>query len=86
MLYCTSRKFPPTQAILHALARDRDNAPSDPPARFSTDDKMLKRAGLDYWKHVNIVYYDSLEEFFFARKPVLEYCRYVLNECATVQL
>lgn len=34
------------------------------PLGFSTDDKMLKRAGLDYWKHVNIVYYDSLEEFF----------------------
>ncbi len=25
---------------------------------------MLKRAGLDYWQFVNIVYYDSLEEFF----------------------
>lgn len=34
------------------------------PLGFSTDDKMLKRAGLDYWEHVNIVYYDSLEEFY----------------------
>jgi tRNA (cytidine/uridine-2'-O-)-methyltransferase len=34
------------------------------PLGFSTDDKMLKRAGLDYWEHVNITYYDSLEEFF----------------------
>lgn len=34
------------------------------PLGFSTDDKMLKRAGLDYWEHVNINYYDSLEEFF----------------------
>ncbi|NRD78239.1 tRNA (uridine(34)/cytosine(34)/5-carboxymethylaminomethyluridine(34)-2'-O)-methyltransferase TrmL [Bacillus sp. BRMEA1] len=34
------------------------------PLGFSTDDKMLKRAGLDYWEHVNIFYYDSLEEFF----------------------
>jgi len=34
------------------------------PLGFSTDDKMLKRAGLDYWKHVNIFYYDSLDEFF----------------------
>ena len=25
---------------------------------------MLKRAGLDYWEHVNITYYDSLEEFY----------------------
>lgn len=34
------------------------------PLGFSTDDKMLKRAGLDYWQYVNIVYYDSLDEFF----------------------
>jgi len=34
------------------------------PLGFSTDDKMLKRAGLDYWQHVNIVYYDSLDEFY----------------------
>ncbi len=34
------------------------------PLGFSTDDKMLKRAGLDYWEHVNISYYDSIEEFF----------------------
>jgi tRNA (cytidine/uridine-2'-O-)-methyltransferase len=25
---------------------------------------MLKRAGLDYWQFVDIVYYDSLEEFY----------------------
>jgi tRNA (cytidine/uridine-2'-O-)-methyltransferase len=34
------------------------------PLGFSTDDKMLKRAGLDYWEFVNIVYYDSLGEFY----------------------
>lgn len=34
------------------------------PLGFSTDDKMLKRAGLDYWQYVNIVYYDSLDEFY----------------------
>ncbi|WP_201716742.1 tRNA (uridine(34)/cytosine(34)/5-carboxymethylaminomethyluridine(34)-2'-O)-methyltransferase TrmL [Rossellomorea arthrocnemi] len=34
------------------------------PLGFSTDDKMLKRAGLDYWQFVNIVYYDSIEDFF----------------------
>jgi tRNA (cytidine/uridine-2'-O-)-methyltransferase len=34
------------------------------PLGFSTDDKMLKRAGLDYWEHVKIVYHDSLEDFF----------------------
>lgn len=34
------------------------------PLGFSTDDKMLKRAGLDYWPSVNITYYDSVEEFY----------------------
>lgn len=34
------------------------------PLGFSTDDKMLKRAGLDYWPHMDIKYYDSAEEFF----------------------
>ncbi|WP_339149366.1 MULTISPECIES: tRNA (uridine(34)/cytosine(34)/5-carboxymethylaminomethyluridine(34)-2'-O)-methyltransferase TrmL [unclassified Sutcliffiella] len=34
------------------------------PLGFSTDDKMLKRAGLDYWEFVNVVYYDSLDELF----------------------
>jgi tRNA (cytidine/uridine-2'-O-)-methyltransferase len=34
------------------------------PLGFSTDDKMLRRAGLDYWQFVNIIYYDSLDEFF----------------------
>ncbi|HWO95239.1 MAG TPA: tRNA (uridine(34)/cytosine(34)/5-carboxymethylaminomethyluridine(34)-2'-O)-methyltransferase TrmL [Bacillus sp. (in: firmicutes)] len=34
------------------------------PLGFSTDDKMLKRAGLDYWEHVKVVYHDSLEEVF----------------------
>jgi tRNA (cytidine/uridine-2'-O-)-methyltransferase len=34
------------------------------PLGFSTDDKMLKRAGLDYWEFVNISYYDSLDDFF----------------------
>lgn len=34
------------------------------PLGFSTDDKMLKRAGLDYWQYVNIFYYDSLQEVF----------------------
>lgn len=34
------------------------------PLGFSTDDKMLKRAGLDYWEFVRIIYYDSLDDFF----------------------
>ncbi|WP_372661412.1 tRNA (uridine(34)/cytosine(34)/5-carboxymethylaminomethyluridine(34)-2'-O)-methyltransferase TrmL [Cohnella sp.] len=49
------------------------------PLGFSTDDRLLKRAGLDYWHAVNITYYDSFEEvkakhegarFFFASTRV----------------
>jgi len=32
------------------------------PLGFSTKDKYLKRAGLDYWDQVNIFYYDALSE------------------------
>lgn len=32
------------------------------PLGFSTDDKALKRAGLDYWHAVHVYYYDSLQE------------------------
>lgn len=34
------------------------------PLGFSTDDKMLKRAGLDYWEHVSITYHDGIQQFF----------------------
>ena len=33
------------------------------PLGFSIDDKHVKRAGLDYWKFVNITIHDSLEDF-----------------------
>ena len=33
------------------------------PLGFSTDDKMLKRAGLDYWPYVDIHDHESLETF-----------------------
>jgi tRNA (cytidine/uridine-2'-O-)-methyltransferase len=32
------------------------------PLGFSTDDRYLRRAGLDYWHAVNLTYYDSFEE------------------------
>ena len=34
------------------------------PMGFAIDDKKLKRAGLDYWHHLDLTYYDSLDEFF----------------------
>ncbi|MBO0456550.1 tRNA (uridine(34)/cytosine(34)/5-carboxymethylaminomethyluridine(34)-2'-O)-methyltransferase TrmL [Enterococcus hulanensis] len=33
------------------------------PLGFSTDDKHLKRAGLDYWNDVNITYHENLAAF-----------------------
>lgn len=33
------------------------------PLGFSTDDKHLKRAGLDYWPHVNINHWDTFDAF-----------------------
>ncbi|QOR67210.1 tRNA (uridine(34)/cytosine(34)/5-carboxymethylaminomethyluridine(34)-2'-O)-methyltransferase TrmL [Cytobacillus suaedae] len=38
------------------------------PLGFSTEDKMLKRAGLDYWEHVDLQYYDSIDEFYEKNK------------------
>ena len=34
------------------------------PFGFEITDARLKRAGLDYWQHLNLHYYDSIEEFF----------------------
>ena len=34
------------------------------PLGFAIDDKKLKRAGLDYWHHLDITYYDGLEDFY----------------------
>lgn len=33
------------------------------PLGFLTNDKALKRAGLDYWEHVHVFYYDCLSDF-----------------------
>ena len=60
-----SRTCAATGSILHLVR----------PLGFSTDDKYLKRSGLDYWHLLDIRYYDSIEEvmekyagapFFFA--------------------
>jgi tRNA (cytidine/uridine-2'-O-)-methyltransferase len=46
-----------TNSILHLVH----------PLGFSTDDRHLKRAGLDYWQFVNIVHWDNLDEFLKAQ-------------------
>lgn len=47
-----------TNTVLHLIK----------PLGFSTDDKRLKRAGLDYWEFVEIHYYDSIDIFFDQNK------------------
>lgn len=42
-----------TSSVLHLVR----------PLGFSTDDRYLKRAGLDYWRFVEIVYWDNLDQF-----------------------
>lgn len=34
------------------------------PLGFSTDNKMLKRAGLDYWKYLTVYEYDTIDELY----------------------
>lgn len=38
------------------------------PLGFSTDDKHLKRAGMDYWPQLDVHYYESFEEFYEIHK------------------
>lgn len=38
------------------------------PFGFEITDARLKRAGLDYWPHVNISYYDNVDAFFGEHK------------------
>ena len=38
------------------------------PLGFSLDEKQLKRAGLDYWHLVDLVVWESYEEFVEANK------------------
>lgn len=53
-----------TGNIARSCAATNTNLHLIGPLGFSLEDKMLKRAGLDYWEFVNMVYYDSLDEFY----------------------
>lgn len=39
------------------------------PYGFSLDEKAVRRAGTDYWKHVNLCEFDSWEAFLADRNP-----------------
>jgi tRNA (cytidine/uridine-2'-O-)-methyltransferase len=38
------------------------------PFGFEIDDKRLKRAGLDYWQHLEVIYYDHIDDFLSKNK------------------
>lgn len=38
------------------------------PLGFEISDTRLKRAGLDYWKHLQITYYENTEDFFLKNR------------------
>lgn len=42
------------------------------PYGFSLDEKSVRRAGTDYWKHVRLSEYDSWEDFLAQRQPERE--------------
>ena len=44
------------------------------PLGFSISDKQLRRAGLDYWKHLNVKAHESLNAFFKNTSGVYYYC------------
>lgn len=60
------------------------------PLGFQIDDKHLKRAGLDYWKHVDIRIHDSWDDFmehhsrqrhfFFSKKASRSYTEATYRE------
>ena len=39
------------------------------PLGFSLDEKSVRRAGTDYWQHVNLTQYENWQDFLDARKP-----------------
>ncbi|TYA58250.1 tRNA (cytidine(34)-2'-O)-methyltransferase [Formosa maritima] len=38
------------------------------PFGFEISDSRLKRAGLDYWQHLNLHYYENIDDFFKKNK------------------
>lgn len=44
------------------------------PFGFEIDNAKLKRAGMDYWFHLEIFYYDSLSDFFDKNPDCEFYC------------
>lgn len=60
------------------------------PLAFDIDEKAVRRAGLDYWKHVNIKTYDNWEDFIAHEKPesdnIFLFSRFATNPLFKVKL
>ena len=46
------------------------------PLGFDVSDAAVKRAGLDYWHLVEVIVYESIEDF-FAKNHVLSYVNFL---------
>lgn len=44
------------------------------PLGFSISDKQVRRAGLDYWPHLNVIVHKSLDDFFENTNGIYYYC------------
>jgi tRNA (cytidine/uridine-2'-O-)-methyltransferase len=76
---------PNTGAIARLCAATNTPLHLVAPLGFKVDDKHLKRAGLDYWKYVDVRLHDSWEDFlrkndekkllFFSKRALHSYTR-----------
>ena len=74
MLHYLNRSSQQIQGILRGHVQEQEqNYILIKPLGFSTDDKMLKRAGLDYWEHVDITYHEGIREMFAAYPEAVFY-------------
>lgn len=53
------------------------------PMGFSIDEKQVRRAGLDYWQHLQHTYYPSWEEFLSAH-PILDQANFLTTKTDNV--
>ena len=45
------------------------------PLGFDVSDKAVKRAGLDYWKDVDVLFYDNFSDFISQNKLIEPFCK-----------
>lgn len=54
------------------------------PLGFSTDDKHIKRAGMDYWHQIDVRYYDNFDDFVAKNNnPILFVTSSKVSRCYT---